>query len=50
MRRSSLDKIRESLRLQQVYNVFLRYGWDILFERWENVGYFHRTMQSWAWD
>ena len=50
MRRSNLDKIRESLRLQQVYNVFLRYGWDILFERWETVGDFHRRMQRWAWD
>ena len=30
---STLDKVRENLRLQQVYNVFLRYGLDILFER-----------------
>ena len=50
MRRSTLDKIRESLRLQQVYNVFLRYGWDIVFERWEILGDFHRNVQTWAWD
>ncbi len=30
MRRSNVDKLRENLRLQQVYNVFLRYGWDFL--------------------
>ena len=49
MRRSTLDKIRESLRLQQVYNVLLRYGWDVAFEHWEVLGNFHRMMQAWAW-
>jgi ubiquinone biosynthesis protein len=49
MRRNSLDKARESLRLQQVYNVFLRYGWDVLFDRWETIGDFRRSMQSWVW-
>ena len=32
------DVIRESLRLQQVYNVFLRYGWDLAFQRWRLLG------------
>jgi ubiquinone biosynthesis protein len=49
MKRNSLDKARESLRLQQVYNVFLHYGWDVLFDRWETIGNFRRAMQSWVW-
>jgi ubiquinone biosynthesis protein len=49
MKRNSLDKARESLRLQQVYNVLLRYGFDLLFDRWETIGGFRRTMQSWVW-
>ncbi len=49
MKRSSLDKVRESLRLQQVYNVLLRYGLDVLFDHWESIGDFRRTMQSWIW-
>ena len=32
-RRSSLDSVRESLRLQQIYNVFMQYGMDILLDR-----------------
>jgi ubiquinone biosynthesis protein len=50
MRRTSIDKIRESLRLQQVYNTFLRYGWDILFDRAPVLGEWRHTLQSWAWD
>jgi ubiquinone biosynthesis protein len=50
MRRSSLDKIRESLRLQQVYNTFLRYGWDVLFDRAPILGEWRHTLQAWAWD
>ncbi|MGD2078728.1 MAG: AarF/UbiB family protein, partial [Chloroflexota bacterium] len=50
MRRSSLDKIRESLRLQQVYNVFLRYGYDSLFDRWELLADFRHRMQRWVWN
>jgi ubiquinone biosynthesis protein len=49
MRRSTLDKIRESLRLQQVYNVFLRYGYDSLFDRWELLADFRHRMQRWVW-
>ena len=33
MRRSSLDKVREDLRLQQVYNTLLRYGYDTVLNR-----------------
>jgi len=49
MRRSSIDKVRESLRLQQVYNVFLRYGYDSLFDRWELLADFRYRMQRWVW-
>ncbi len=50
MERSTLDKLRESLRIQQVYNVFLRYGLDELFSRWELLNDFRHTMQRWVWD
>ena len=49
MRRSSVDKVRENLRLQQVYNTLLRYGTDVLFDRWPVIGDFRRAMQAWAW-
>jgi ubiquinone biosynthesis protein len=50
MRRSALDKIRENLRLQVVYNVMLRYGWDLgVYDRFDLVGDFHRMMQRWVW-
>jgi ubiquinone biosynthesis protein len=49
MRRSSVDKARESLRLQQVYNVLMRYGWDFVFERLGVLGDMRRSMQAWAW-
>ncbi len=49
MKRSSLDKMRENVRLQQIYNVFLRYGWDLLFDRWELVSEFRHSMQQWVW-
>lgn len=49
MKRSSLDTVRESLRLQQVYNVFYHYGTDILFDR-GLVGDFRRRMQAWIYD
>ena len=50
MKRSTLDKFRENLRLQQVYNVMLRYGWDVaVYDRYDIVGDFHRMMQRWIW-
>src|SRR5512145_2543508 len=51
MKVSTLDKIRESLRLQQVYNTLLRYTWDMaVFDRPGVMGDLHRSMQAWAWD
>jgi ubiquinone biosynthesis protein len=51
MKRSTLDRIQESLRLQQVYNVFLRYGWELLvFDHWKSLGDLHYAMQAWVWD
>ncbi|UCG22745.1 MAG: hypothetical protein JSW55_11225, partial [Chloroflexota bacterium] len=47
--RSTVDQVRESLRLQQVYNVFMRYGMDLLFER-TVLGVFRRRMQRWVFD
>ena len=44
MKRTRLDRVRESLRLQQVYNVFLRYGWDLAFQRWKLLGGLRRRM------
>ena len=49
MKRSTLDSVRESLRLQQVYNVFLRYGWDLAFQRWRLLGTLRHNMQRWVW-
>lgn len=49
MRRTTADKVRESIRLQQVYNVFLRYGWDMLFERFGIINDFRLGMQRWIW-
>ncbi len=50
MRRSTLDKLRENLRLQEVYNVMLRYAWDVgVYDRFDLVGDFHRMMQRWIW-
>jgi ubiquinone biosynthesis protein len=49
MERSTLDKVRENLRLQKVYNVFLRYGFDLGISRWAVVDAFRRRMQRWVW-
>jgi ubiquinone biosynthesis protein len=49
MRRSSLDKFREDLRLQQVYNTLLRYGYDGVLNHSDFVGGFRHAMQSWVW-
>jgi ubiquinone biosynthesis protein len=44
-----MDKARENLRLQQVYNVFMRYAMDDLFNRWGLVSDFRHRMQKWVW-
>ncbi|MEA3337357.1 MAG: AarF/UbiB family protein [Chloroflexota bacterium] len=49
MKHSALDQARENLRLQQVYNLFLRYGWELLFDRWPVLVGFHSRMQRWLW-
>ena len=49
MRRSTLDRIRENLRLQQVYNVLLSYGWDLFFQRWPLIAEFRYSVQRWVW-
>jgi hypothetical protein len=49
MKRSTIDKARENLRLQQVYNVFMRYAMDDLFNRWGLVSDFRHRMQKWVW-
>jgi ubiquinone biosynthesis protein len=49
VRRTSLDIIQEDLRLQQVYNVFYRYGSDAAVNRVELLGRFRHGMQSWIW-
>ena len=45
MRRTGVDKVRENLRLQQVYNVFLRYGGDFAFSRWGLLGDIRHRLQ-----
>jgi len=49
MRRSSLDKLHEDLRLQQVYNTLLRYGYDAVLNRSPFLGGIRHGMQSWVW-
>jgi ubiquinone biosynthesis protein len=49
MKRTRIDSVRENLRLQQVYNVFLRYGWDLAFHRWKLLGSLRHSMQRWVW-
>ena len=49
MRRSTLDKVRENFRLQQVYNTLLRYGYDTTLNRAPVLGTVRHSMQSWAW-
>ncbi len=43
------NKIQESLRLQQIYNVFLRYTMDWVFDRGA-IGIFRRRMQQWIYE
>jgi ubiquinone biosynthesis protein len=47
---STIDKLRENLRLQQVYNVFLRYGLDIAFDRFPTIAALRHSMQRWIWN
>jgi len=47
---STIDRVRENLRLQQVYNVFLHYGLDIAFERVPTIALFRQKMQRWVWN
>jgi ubiquinone biosynthesis protein len=49
MRRTSLDRMREDLRLQQVYNTLMRYGMDVVLERTPYVGGLRHGMQTWVW-
>ena len=49
MRRTSFDRLREDLRLQQVYNTLMRYGMDAVLERTPYVGGFRHGMQTWVW-
>jgi ubiquinone biosynthesis protein len=49
MRRSSLDKVRENFRLQQVYNTLLRYGYDATLNSVPVMGSVRHSMQSWVW-
>lgn len=48
-KRSRLDRIKENLRLQQVYNVLLHYGLDMVFDRGV-IGEFRQFMQDWIYD
>ena len=49
MRRSSLDRVREDLRLQLVYNTLMRYGYDAVLDRVAVVGGVRHAMQTWVW-
>jgi ubiquinone biosynthesis protein len=49
VRRTSLDRMREDLRLQQVYNTLMRYGMDVVLERTPYVGGFRHGLQRWVW-
>ena len=49
MRRTSLDRMREDLRLQQVYNTLMRYGMDVVLERTPYVGGLRHGLQTWVW-
>ena len=48
-KRSRIDRMRESLRLQQIYNVLLHYSLDIIFDRGA-IGDFRQFMQEWIYD
>lgn len=44
-RSSSIDQVRESLRLQQIYNTISSYGLDMALDRGA-LGVFRRRMQG----
>ena len=44
-RSSSIDQVRESLRLQQIYNTISSYGLDMVLDR-GSLGDFRRRMQG----
>lgn len=48
-KRSRLDRLRESLRLQQIYNVLLHYSLDMVFDRGA-IGDFRQFMQEWIYE
>ncbi len=48
-KRGRVDRFRESIRLQKVYNTFMRYGMDILLDR-GMLGDFRRSMQQWIYN
>ncbi len=47
---SNIDKVRENLRLQQVYNVLMTYAWDSIIQSWGPINSFRRRMQKWIWE
>lgn len=47
---STLEILRENLRLQQIYNVFMRYGLDVGFDRFPTVAALRHRMQRWLWN
>lgn len=49
MRRTTLDKAHEDLRLQQVYNTLLRYGFDTAVNHTGLFGSVRHGVQTWAW-
>ena len=49
MRRSSLDRVREDLRLQLVYNTLMRYGYDAVLNQSVTLGTIRHAMQGWVW-
>jgi ubiquinone biosynthesis protein len=44
-----VDKVRENIRLQSLYNVFLRYGWDVALDHTVLLGSIRHAMQAWVW-
>ncbi len=45
---TGIDTVRENLRMQQVYNVMLRYGMEMLLDQ-GTVGNLRRRMQQWIY-